>query len=160
LPPHPPRRVMERRSLESAGLAARASSGTLAAALPTEEPAKSARLKVLAAGAHPDDPGPGCGRTIARYTDRGHGVAVLYPTRGAAAGIPGMSHEEAATRSAQARGARAALKARPLFAGRHAGRSNRCARPPLVARCGGTPRRPGCDCGTCSRFCPLGLGQV
>ena len=38
--------------------------------------------KVVVAGAHPDDPDTGCGGTIARYSDLGQEVVVLYLTRG------------------------------------------------------------------------------
>ena len=33
------------------------------------------KLKVVVAGAHPDDPETGCGGTIIRYTDAGHADA-------------------------------------------------------------------------------------
>lgn len=75
------------------------------------------RLKVVVAGGHPDDPESGCGGTIARYSDLGHDVAILYLTRGEA-GIEGKSMQEAAAiRSAEAEKACAILKAKPLFAG-------------------------------------------
>jgi len=75
------------------------------------------KLKVVVAGGHPDDPESGCGGTIARYTDLGHEVTILYLTCGEA-GIKGKSHEEAAAiRSAECEKACAILKARPLFAG-------------------------------------------
>jgi len=79
---------------------------------------KSARkLKVVVAGAHPDDPETGCGGTIARYTDLGHDVTVIYLTRGEA-GIEGRSHDEAAAiRTREAQRACEILKARPVFAG-------------------------------------------
>src|SRR5262245_58826394 len=89
----------------------------LAAPAAAEEAPKRAKLKVLVAGAHPDDPESGCGGTIARYGDRGHEVAMLYLTRGEA-GIKGKSHEQAATiRTAEAKKACDILKARPIFAG-------------------------------------------
>jgi LmbE family N-acetylglucosaminyl deacetylase len=47
-----------------------------------EELPKTAKLKVLVAGAHPDDPESGYGGTIARYVDHSHEVAILYLTRG------------------------------------------------------------------------------
>jgi LmbE family N-acetylglucosaminyl deacetylase len=76
-----------------------------------------ARLKVLVAGGHPDDPESGCGGTIARYASAGHDVVALYLTRGEA-GIPGRSHEEAARiRTAEAERACALLGARPRFFG-------------------------------------------
>ncbi|HEX6908343.1 MAG TPA: PIG-L family deacetylase, partial [Terriglobales bacterium] len=49
---------------------------------------ETGRLKIVVAGAHPDDPESGCGGTIALYTDLGHEVTILYLTRGEA-GIKG-----------------------------------------------------------------------
>ncbi len=81
-----------------AGLAAAASVG-----LPLARAAETAqgggvtpvrKLKVVVAGAHPDDPETGCGGTIARYSDLGHEVVVLYLTRGER-GINGKSYDEA-----------------------------------------------------------------
>lgn len=78
---------------------------------------KQKRLKVVVAGAHPDDPESSCGGTIALYTDLGHDVAILYLTRGEA-GIPGKSAQQAAAvRTAEAEKACAILKAKPVFAG-------------------------------------------
>ena len=45
-----------------------------------ESPAR--KLKIVVAGAHPDDPELGAGGTIARYADLGHEVVCLYLTRG------------------------------------------------------------------------------
>lgn len=74
-------------------------------------------LKIVVAGGHPDDPESGCGGTIARYSDLGHDVAILYLTRGEA-GIEGKSMQEAAAiRTAEAEKACAILKAKPVFAG-------------------------------------------
>lgn len=85
-------------------------------ALPTAR-ARPARLKVLVAGAHPDDPESGCGGTIARYADAGHDVVALYLTRGEA-GIPGTAHDEAARiRTAEAERASAILGATARFVG-------------------------------------------
>ena len=53
------------------------------------------RLKVLAIGAHPDDPETCCGGTMCLFTDAGHEVVCVYLTRGEA-GIAGKSHSEAA----------------------------------------------------------------
>ena len=73
--------------------------------------------KVVVVGAHPDDPESSCGGTIARYTDLGHEVAVLYLTRGEA-GIRGKTGAEAAAiRTAEAQKACDILKARAVFAG-------------------------------------------
>ena len=75
------------------------------------------KLKVVVAGAHPDDPETGCGGTIARYSDLGHEVVVLYLTRGER-GIKGKSYDEAGKiRTAEAEKACEILKARPVFAG-------------------------------------------
>jgi LmbE family N-acetylglucosaminyl deacetylase len=84
---------------------------------PGEPEKPSRKLKVIVAGAHPDDPESGCGGTIVRYSDLGHDVVVIYLTRGEA-GIPGKSHDEAAAiRTAEAQRACQILKARPVFAG-------------------------------------------
>jgi LmbE family N-acetylglucosaminyl deacetylase len=82
-----------------------------------EAAAPKRKLKVIVAGAHPDDPESGCGGTIARYTGLGHDVVVFYLTRGEA-GIRGKSHDEAAAiRTAEAKKACEILKARPVFVG-------------------------------------------
>jgi LmbE family N-acetylglucosaminyl deacetylase len=101
-----------------AGLAA----GAVAVGLPLVEvkgadAPKRAKLKVIVAGAHPDDPESAAGGTVARYADLGHDVACLYLTRGEA-GMKGKSQKEAAAiRTAEAEKACEILKARPLFAG-------------------------------------------
>jgi len=83
----------------------------------SESQAKQKKLKVMVAGAHPDDPESGCGGTIARYSDLGHEVVVVYLTRGEA-GIQGKSHQEAASiRTLEVQKACEILKARPVFAG-------------------------------------------
>ncbi len=46
-----------------------------------ESLAADRKLKTIVAGAHPDDPETGCGGTIARFSDLGHEVVVLYLTR-------------------------------------------------------------------------------
>jgi LmbE family N-acetylglucosaminyl deacetylase len=75
------------------------------------------KLKVIVAGAHPDDPESGCGGTAALYSNLGHEAVLLYLTRGEA-GIPGKSAQEAAAiRTAEAQKACAILKTRPVFAG-------------------------------------------
>jgi LmbE family N-acetylglucosaminyl deacetylase len=77
----------------------------------------AAKLKVLVAGGHPDDPESGCGGTMARYADAGHTVVALYLTRGEA-GISGRSHEESARiRTAEAERASAILGATARFGG-------------------------------------------
>ena len=78
---------------------------------------RPAKMKVLVAGGHPDDPESGCGGTIARYVDAGHEVLALYLTRGEA-GIPGKTHEEAARiRTAEAERASSILGAKARFGG-------------------------------------------
>jgi LmbE family N-acetylglucosaminyl deacetylase len=78
--------------------------------------ASGKKLKVIVAGGHPGDPEYGCGGTVARYTQRGHMVSLLYLNRGEG-GIPGKPGKEAAAiRTAEAEKACALLKATPLFA--------------------------------------------
>ena len=101
-------------------LAASSVPAAASAESPLHEPRK---LKVLVAGAHPDDPESGCGGTICRYVDAGNEVAVLYLTRGEG-GVRGKSADEAAAiRTAEAKKACQILKARPLFAGQIDGRT-------------------------------------
>jgi LmbE family N-acetylglucosaminyl deacetylase len=105
---------------------ARVLAGSAVLALPLAGTAEAAqveadktkrKLKVVVAGAHPDDPETGCGGTIARYSDLGHEVVILYLTRGER-GIKGKSYDEAGKiRTAEAEKACEILKARPVFAG-------------------------------------------
>ncbi|MCD6200993.1 MAG: PIG-L family deacetylase [Bacteroidales bacterium] len=75
------------------------------------------KLKILVAGAHPDDPETGCGGTILRYTRAGHEVVAYYLTRGEA-GIPGKRYDEAARiRTAELTEACRIMGARPVFGG-------------------------------------------
>lgn len=75
------------------------------------------KMKIVFSGGHPDDPESGCGGTVARYSDLGHEVVLLYLTRGEA-GVRGKSAQEAARiRTAECLKACAILKARPVFAG-------------------------------------------
>jgi len=48
------------------------------------------KLKIIVAGAHPDDPESGCGGTMALFSAEGHEVIAAYLTRGEA-GISGKS---------------------------------------------------------------------
>jgi N-acetylglucosamine malate deacetylase 1 len=74
------------------------------------------RLKIVVAGGHPGDPEYGCGGTVAKYSNLGHDVALLYLNRGEA-GIDGKSYSEAAAiRTAEAENACRILKARAIFA--------------------------------------------
>lgn len=75
------------------------------------------KLNILCLGAHPGDPEFGCGGTLARYSDAGHPITILYLTRGEA-GDPSKSFEQsAALRTHEAMAACIILKAKPLFAG-------------------------------------------
>lgn len=79
--------------------------------------AEPRKLKVVVAGAHPDDPESGCGGTMALYSSLGHEVVSLYLTRGEA-GIKGKSHNEAAAiRTSESLHACRVLGARAVFAG-------------------------------------------
>src|SRR5437763_6162512 len=83
----------------------------------------SRTLRVVVTGGHPGDPEYGCGGTIARYTDLGHEVVLLYLNRGGA-GSPKLSPEElAALRTTEAAKACRILKARSAFAGQLDGKS-------------------------------------
>ena len=86
-------------------------SGGLAFAKPREDPPPP-RRKVIVTGGHPGDPEYGCGGTIARYTDLGHDVVLLYLNDGVPAGRP-----KDGVRIAEAKKACEILGARPMFAG-------------------------------------------
>jgi len=92
-------------------------------ATPPPDPrrAPGSKLKVVVTGGHPGDPEYGCGGTIARYTDLGHEVVLLYLNRGDWSDRPG--HDAGAVRVAEASSACGILKARPAFAGQHDGRA-------------------------------------
>lgn len=92
--------------------------GLAAAASMQEEPSARRKLKVAFVGAHPDDVETAAGGTVARYTDLGHDVVILYLTRGEA-GMRGKPQDEtAAIRTAEAEKACEILKARPRFLGK------------------------------------------
>lgn len=85
--------------------------------------AETRRLKIAVTGGHPGDPECGCGGAIARYTDAGHEVAVLYLNRG-----EGYCHgydpkQCGPVRTAEARKACQILKARPAFLGQSDGQA-------------------------------------
>ena len=77
------------------------------------------KLKVVVAGGHPGDPEYGCGGTIARYTDLGHEVVLLYLNNGewpaALGGAPAHVRMEEASKACEI------LKARPAYAGQQNG---------------------------------------
>jgi LmbE family N-acetylglucosaminyl deacetylase len=78
------------------------------------EPATT-KLRVIVCGGHPGDPEYGCGGTIARYSDLGHDVALLYLNNGQ---LPsGSAPPPDGFRAAEAARACEILRARPLYAG-------------------------------------------
>ncbi len=82
----------------------------------------SRTLKVIVTGGHPGDPECGCGGTIARYTDMGHDVILLYMNRGEGyCNEPGQPRGEACgtIRTAEAQKACEILKAHPAFVGQY-----------------------------------------
>jgi N-acetylglucosamine malate deacetylase 1 len=70
------------------------------------------KLKIIVTGGHPGDPEYGCGGTIARYSDLGHEVVLLYLNRG-----EWPPNNEGLSRIAEAKKACEILQARPLYAG-------------------------------------------
>ncbi len=73
--------------------------------------------KIVCVGGHPDDPESGCGGTLAKLTNAGHNVTIIYLTTGEA-GIEGKTHDEAAAiRKQEAINACKILNAKPVFAG-------------------------------------------
>ncbi len=111
------RDVLKQSSLFAGSAAALLPFPTVAAADAGESAASGAKLKIVVAGAHPDDPESGCGGTMLRYALAGHEVVALYLTRGEA-GIRDTPHDEAARiRTVECNTACEILKARPVFAG-------------------------------------------
>ena len=72
---------------------------------------------MIVAGGHPGDPEYGCGGTVARYTDLGHEVVLLYLNRGDSGYLEKPVEDMSAVRVAEAGKACEILKARPAFAG-------------------------------------------
>jgi N-acetylglucosamine malate deacetylase 1 len=89
------------------------------AAEPTPQ---SRKLKVVVAGGHPGDPEYGCGGTIARYTDLGHEVVLLYLNRGEGGSPKLPPGQLGALRTTEAKRACEILKARAAFAGQFDGK--------------------------------------
>src|ERR1700683_3403163 len=75
------------------------------------------KIKVIVAGGHPGDPEYGCGGTVARYTELGHEVILLYMNRGDSGYLEKPVEDMSAIRVAEATKACEILKARPAFAG-------------------------------------------
>src|SRR5947199_4094028 len=114
------KKISRRNMLARSGLLG----STLAAALPgltsaaepmDGQPSTRRPLKVVVTGGHPGDPEYGCGGTIARYTDLGHEVVLLYLNKGEWTNKPG--YDPGPVRVAEATKACQLLKARPAFAG-------------------------------------------
>ncbi len=78
-------------------------------------PAAGRKIKVVVCGGHPGDPEYGCGGTVARLTQMGHDVTLLYLNDG---GWPPTSSE---ARVAEAKKACELLNARPVYAGQQNG---------------------------------------
>ena len=93
-----------------------------AAALPLVDAAPEP-VKIVVTGGHPGDPECGCGGSIARYTDAGHNVVLLYLNRGE--GFCGGAPLDrcAGIRTQEAQNACRILKARAVFADQIDGRA-------------------------------------
>ena len=81
------------------------------------------KLKAIFAGGHPGDPEYGCGGAIARYSDMGHDVVLLYLNRGDWGFLQKPLESPGADRVVEAQNACKILKARPLFAGQLNGKA-------------------------------------
>lgn len=101
-------------------LAASAALPLLAGASPS---ASSARQKIVVAGGHPGDPECGCAGTIARYTDLGHDVVILYLNRGEGYCGEADLSRCGSIRTGEALRACEILKARAVFAGQYDSRA-------------------------------------
>ena len=75
------------------------------------------KLNIVCIGAHPGDPEFGCGGTLAKYSDAGHNVSIVYLTRGEASDTSKTYEQMAALRTREAEIACNALKASAIFAG-------------------------------------------
>ena len=78
------------------------------------DPAVLRKLRIVVTGGHPGDPECGCGGTIARYTDVGHAVTLLYLNKGDPS--EAASHPASNVRVEEAKKACEILKATPVFA--------------------------------------------
>jgi N-acetylglucosamine malate deacetylase 1 len=74
------------------------------------------KLKIIVTGGHPGDPEYGCGGTIARYSDLGHDVTLLYLNRGEKGCPDQIAKTCSATRVSEAQKACEILKAHARFA--------------------------------------------
>jgi len=85
--------------------------------------ASGRKLKIIVTGGHPGDPEYGCGGTVARYTDRGHEVILLYLNRGDSGYLEKPVPDMAPVRMAEAAKACEILQARPAYAGQFNGKA-------------------------------------
>ena len=94
-----------------------------AAGLPLLTASAAQALKIVVVGGHPGDPECGCAGTIARFTQLGHQVVLLYLNRGE--GFCGGASLDrcAGIRTAEAEKACRILGARAAFAGQFDGRA-------------------------------------
>jgi LmbE family N-acetylglucosaminyl deacetylase len=92
-------------------------------ALPRLAESSPKTLKIVVAGGHPGDPECGCAGTIARCSDLGHEVVLLYLNRGEGFCGGASLVRCAAIRTAEAQTACRILKARAAFAGQYDGRA-------------------------------------
>ena len=98
------------------GVAAATALPLLAAAAPAKVEG-AATLRIVCIGGHPDDPESGAFGALARYSELGHSVTVIYLTRGER-GIRDRSLDEAAKiRTAECEAACKVIGAKPAFAG-------------------------------------------
>lgn len=75
------------------------------------------KLNIVCLGAHPGDPEFGCGGTMAKYSDAGHKVTIIYLTKGEASDPNKTYAEMAALRVKEAETSCKLLNAEPQFAG-------------------------------------------
>jgi LmbE family N-acetylglucosaminyl deacetylase len=92
-------------------------------ALPVLASPSAPALKIVVTGGHPGDPECGCAGTIARYTELGHEVVLLYLNRGEGYCGGESLGRCAGIRTAEAQKACESLKARAAFAGQYDGRA-------------------------------------
>ncbi len=88
---------------------------TIASPTAKVEPTRPEKLKIIVTGGHPGDPEYGCGGTIARYSDGGHDVLMLYLNQGDPQET--RSRPASPVRKAEALRAAEILGARTAFAG-------------------------------------------
>ena len=85
------RTLVRQASLLGTGLAVGTSlAATAGEGVAEPSPMDRTKLKIIVTGGHPGDPEYGCGGTIARYTDLGHSVVLLYLNRGDPSEGPGQ----------------------------------------------------------------------